>query len=123
MEDEDKDILELAEFLGWPHGVLLKEIIVPGGEACWRAFLDRDYEKSQDERAEAYFALEWAADKVKAGYDPGPPERWYARYKEDEAAQDEVDEQWVEGIVEGAELNPDIDPEHVAAVRRHLRLD
>src|SRR3954471_13735438 len=79
MDDIGKRVLELAEALGGPEGVTIPSledesvsVVIPGGEAGWRGWLPPNEDNDGD-------ALEWAHRVRGRGFDPGPPQDWFAK--------------------------------------------
>jgi hypothetical protein len=79
------DILRLAERLGWPAGVTCNCAIPPvvsrGSEAWWRGWIEsadglRDNPAPTLVASGMALTLEWAADVIDDGDDPGPPATW-----------------------------------------------
>src|SRR4051794_40355884 len=85
MDDIGKRVLGLAEALGWPEGVGIPDledetvtVTIPGGEAGWGGWLSPN-EESGDEEGGVLHALEWAHRVRGTGFDPGPPQDWFAK--------------------------------------------
>ncbi len=85
-KDTACQLLALAEALDWPAGVTASnifnepgeglEIVVAGvgGEAVWREWVAAN--NDSDMATEVWSTLDWAAETIAIGDDPGPTKTW-----------------------------------------------